>query len=332
VSESSLPSVPSSVSPYQIPDLARRQADQEQKQVEAVVAAIGLQKIRATVVAVDEPNSSIQVMRITNTIADEPFYPVRGGAMPEVDDLVFGFEDSGGPVFIGNLGGGSGVQPPIGSMMNWAGATDPADTTWLICDGRTVSATTYPELLLVLGTTWNIGGEAAGTFRLPDLRGRVAVGAGTGTGLSARTVAQKAGAETVVLTTAHLPAHDHGGATGNDTHDHGAATGDNTHSHGGATGNDTHSHTGDSTVSFGVVGPGTALSGGGSHNVMVNGSHTDTGSTLGDTHSHTISGVTHSHTVAGDTHSHTISSVGSGTAHDNMPPWVGMHQIIRVLP
>ena len=260
--------------------------------------------------------------------------------------------------------------PPIGSTMAWAGTADPSDTNWLICDGRAVATATYPALSAILGSTWNTGGEGAGMFRIPDLRGRVAVGAGTGTGLTARSVAQKAGAESVALTTAHMSAHDHGGTTGNDTHDHGAVTGndthdhgaqtgDNTHSHGAATGGHTHSHggtTGDNVHYHGGDSYVTAntytniiLNSGGSFNVVYGLNQLDNAYTAnsdphdhtipGDTHSHTITGVTHSHTITGDTHNHTITgdthnhtitSAGSGTAHDNMQPYVGMHQIIRV--
>src|SRR5690606_25643691 len=47
------------------------------------------------------------------------------------------------------------------------------------------------------------------TFKLPDLRGRSSIGAGTGTGLSARTLGTTGGAETHVLTVAELAAHNH---------------------------------------------------------------------------------------------------------------------------
>ncbi len=84
---------------------------------------------------------------------------------------------------------------------------------WLLCDGRAVSRTTYTTLFAALGTTWGAG-DGSTTFNLPDLRGRAPIGAGTGTGLSARTLGATLGAETVVLSTAELPAHAHGGSTG----------------------------------------------------------------------------------------------------------------------
>ena len=39
---------------------------------------------------------------------------------------------------------------------------------WLKCDGRTVSKTTYPDLVAAIGTTY--GGNGAPNFLLPDMR------------------------------------------------------------------------------------------------------------------------------------------------------------------
>lgn len=47
------------------------------------------------------------------------------------------------------------------------------------------------------------------TVGLPDLRGRVAVGTGTGDGLSAISIGQKGGSETFTMSTSEMPAHTH---------------------------------------------------------------------------------------------------------------------------
>lgn len=52
-------------------------------------------------------------------------------------------------------------------------------------------------------------GDGSTTFNLPDLGGRMAVGAGQGSGLSNRVPGSKFGAETHTLSTAELPAHSH---------------------------------------------------------------------------------------------------------------------------
>jgi microcystin-dependent protein len=68
------------------------------------------------------------------------------------------------------------VQPvPVGSLQPYAGANAP--TGWLLCDGGSYSTTLYPDLYSVLGYTY--GGSGA-SFNVPDLRGRVPMGAGTG--------------------------------------------------------------------------------------------------------------------------------------------------------
>lgn len=78
-----------------------------------------------------------------------------------------------------NLVGGAGtlVEPPIGSIMDYAGTSAPADTNWKLCDGSELSQAGYPTLYALLGTTW--GTAAAGNFKLPDLRKRMTIGAGT---------------------------------------------------------------------------------------------------------------------------------------------------------
>lgn len=58
---------------------------------------------------------------------------------------------------------------PIGTPLFWNATTLPIGYVWE--DGATYSQTTYPEAFAVLGTTFNVGGEPAGTFRVPDSRG-----------------------------------------------------------------------------------------------------------------------------------------------------------------
>lgn len=88
---------------------------------------------------------------------------------------------------------------------------------WLVCNGAAVSRTEYSTLFAVIKTTYGAG-DGSNTFNLPDFRGRVGVGAGTGTasGATAHTLNQKAGSETVTLTTGQTPlkAHSHGAGSG----------------------------------------------------------------------------------------------------------------------
>jgi len=62
-------------------------------------------------------------------------------------------------------------------------------------------------LFKLLGTTY--GGDGETTFGLPDLRGRVALGAGAGAGLSSYNLAATGGEETITLSANELGAHTH---------------------------------------------------------------------------------------------------------------------------
>ena len=83
-----------------------------------------------------------------------------------------------------------------------------------MCSGGEWARATYVNLDNTIGTTFGAytnGAGAAGTthLRVPDLRGRVVLGAGTGTGLSARALAAIGGNESETLTAAQIPAHSH---------------------------------------------------------------------------------------------------------------------------
>lgn len=79
---------------------------------------------------------------------------------------------------------------------------------FLECLGQAVSRTTYAALFAFCGTRYGAG-DGSTTFNLPDHRGRVSVGAGTGPGLTARTTGQTGGEESHVLSVAELAGHSH---------------------------------------------------------------------------------------------------------------------------
>ncbi len=82
-----------------------------------------------------------------------------------------------------------------------------APRSWALCNGQLLPISTNTALFSILGTMY--GGDGRTTFGLPDLRGRFAMSAGFGPGLSPRTMGQKAGTETVTLTTNQMPSHTH---------------------------------------------------------------------------------------------------------------------------
>lgn len=98
---------------------------------------------------------------------------------------------------------------PIGSVISWAGQNSEAvPSGWLLCDGSAVNRTTYADLFTAIGTTYG-GGDGSITFNLPDVRGRVLVGSGTGSGLTTRAIGASFGEEEHTLTEAELASHTH---------------------------------------------------------------------------------------------------------------------------
>lgn len=190
---------------------------------------------------------------------------------------------------------------PAGTIQMFGGSVAP--TGWFICDGSTISQSTYAALFGVLGTKYNTGGEPGGTFRLPDARGRVPVGgsvdATSGSPaytFTARDRGNVGGAETHTLTSAQIPAHNHPVSLTT------AVSGDHTHN-----------------SSTGVPGVNTP----GNFNdpppyVMI----TDGGGLA--TGVPTTSSGAHTHSVSGNTSNNT----GGGSSHNNMQPFFVVNYII----
>jgi len=78
---------------------------------------------------------------------------------------------------------------------------------WALCQGQLLSISQNSALFALIGTTY--GGNGTTTFALPDLQGRLPVGQGQGTGLSNRIIGESSGTETVSLTSASMPTHNH---------------------------------------------------------------------------------------------------------------------------
>jgi microcystin-dependent protein len=78
---------------------------------------------------------------------------------------------------------------------------------WAYCDGRLLPISQNTALFSILGTTY--GGDGITTFALPDFRGRVGVGTGTGPGLPNIALGEKQGSETTTVTTNNIPPHTH---------------------------------------------------------------------------------------------------------------------------
>jgi microcystin-dependent protein len=178
---------------------------------------------------------------------------------------------------------------PVGMPAPWFTATPP--TGWLLCAGQTVSRTTYAALFAVLGTAYNVGGEASDVFRLPDPRGCTFTGLDniggsdaarlSKAGANRLTLGAVVGADAVTLAISEVPSHDHGGTT--------------------------------STV---------AAHGHGYQAAIYNSIFVTGGSGTGATSNTAVS------TDAANSHNHTITAQGGGTSHLNVQPSFMVNVII----
>jgi microcystin-dependent protein len=93
-----------------------------------------------------------------------------------------------------------GTEPFLGEIAPFAGNFAPRG--WALCNGQTLAISGNAALFSLLGTTY--GGNGTTTFALPDLRGRIPIGEGSG-----YTLGDRYGVENHTLTLAEMPAHTH---------------------------------------------------------------------------------------------------------------------------
>ena len=91
---------------------------------------------------------------------------------------------------------------PIGSIIMWPGTISNFPTGWAICNGQSLSASTYSSLFSIIGYTY---GGSGGTFNLPNMVDRFVVGTG-----NLYSVGNTGGSNSVTLTVNELPSHNHG--------------------------------------------------------------------------------------------------------------------------
>ena len=114
-------------------------------------------------------------------------------------------------------------QPSSGFMVAFAAASAPIG--WLLCNGASVSTTTYADLFAVIGYAF---GGSGGSFNLPDLRDKLPIGR-SGT----KAVGSTGGALSITLAIANLPVHNHTVPDADINHNHTKGT-----SNGGSTGDE----------------------------------------------------------------------------------------------
>ena len=78
---------------------------------------------------------------------------------------------------------------------------------WANCDGTLIAVNQNQALFALLGDMY--GGDGRTNFAVPDLRGRVAKGSGTGPGLNPYKEGWRGGTEIVQLDHTQMPLHNH---------------------------------------------------------------------------------------------------------------------------
>ena len=196
---------------------------------------------------------------------------------------------------------------PAGTVLVTARSSAP--TGYLLCDGASISRSTYSDLFSAIGTTY--GSVDSNTFNVPDLRGRVVAGkddmGGSAAGvitssqsnsddaITGATLGDTGGDEVQDLQETHLPAHTH------------------------------------SVNSVTVVGQGVSSAGGAIINIAGlsyfagSGSNNVTQvSTTGATYTNGNNGQ-----VTSANHTASLANTGSGTAVNNMQPTMILNYMIK---
>lgn len=194
---------------------------------------------------------------------------------------------------------------PVGTILPFAGSvytTDNNDSPppgYLICDGSLKLKSDYMKLFQVLGNLY--GPSTATHFRLPDLRCRIPMGAGSNvpnrgvytTPNSTKNLGESGGTEKHILTKDELANHNHGNS------------GENTIAGG------SHSHSFDDNYT--IVDRNDHV-GRFSWNLA--------GTWIGRT-------TERKSTLSSDTHTHNLTPVGNNVPHNNLQPYLVINYIIK---
>lgn len=258
---------------------------------------------------------------------------------------------NGNLTIVGTLDTSSIISPiPPGIIIPYCGNPSiliNSPNKWLLCDGSSYFRSEYPTLFNVIGKSYGSNNE--NEFNVPDLRGRVGVGADPNANVvsSSNTLGDTGGLNNHLLSISELPSHAHTGTT--DTsgdHNHfnfninGTSNLSSPHQHTPFTVNvpGNHNH----TIKYGITPVVTAVSGPSTNIKIVNtlnsstGINTDisiqswSGNTIDDgshIHSADFNGVTETD----GTHTHTIITNPSGgtRAHNNLQPNIVINYFIK---
>lgn len=96
-------------------------------------------------------------------------------------------------------------EPFLGEIRMFGGNFAPK--SWALCNGQLLSIQQNSALFSLMGTTY--GGNGIQNFQLPNLQSRLPIGQGNGPGLTPRVIGELGGEESVTITTATMPQHNH---------------------------------------------------------------------------------------------------------------------------
>ena len=143
--------------------------------------------LNASATTLDAPTTGLFIKPINQRDTDESYYTIH--YRPSTSEVVYGLSNNSTP----------------GIVQMFAGSSAPHG--FLLCDGSSYNTTDYPNLFNVIGYTYGGDGEA-GTFQVPNMKGRVPVGLDASQGYS-NALGVQGGEQTHTLTINEMPAHSH---------------------------------------------------------------------------------------------------------------------------
>jgi microcystin-dependent protein len=99
------------------------------------------------------------------------------------------------------------MDPYIGEIKLLPYSNGRTPTGWLPCEGQSLAIAQYQALFALIGVYY--GGDGRTNFKLPDLRGRAAIGAYGSPGAAPYGLGAQGGADLVTLGANNIPSHNH---------------------------------------------------------------------------------------------------------------------------
>ena len=215
---------------------------------------------------------------------------------------------------------------PAGVIFPCAMSTAPSG--YLLCNGQSVSRTTYSELFSAISTTYGVG-DGSTTFGLPDLRGKMAIGVS-----GSYTLGASGGSATTTLSTSNLPSFTYSGTTVADgNHDHGGTlttttNGSHTHTINDSGHNHTYNLARDDNNGSNIPGqypPGDSFDNDYRYSNPTSTNTTGITINAGGSHSHDVTiGSSGNHT-----HGFSVNYSGTNSAFSTISPYFALNYIIK---